>query len=265
VTTNPSLIDKLKALRTPVAAVSVVLAAVVTMLSQRSGLWPLAALVIVLTELSELWPARPRAKLRGKNLGSYLLMKAPALLVGTGVALIIALTPRLITQVSAAVLYAAWRIWWSNVRIDSSSGLAGLLVVQGVMFEAIFLMAAIWRTTPSGVVMAAVWAGSYLSVYSVLHRRGERGASVMAATWALVTTEISWVLLLWLFVYTATGGYVLVPQPALILTALAYCFGNIYLAQRQGSLSRARLTEYLLIGLILITIVITGTPWRGSI
>jgi hypothetical protein len=87
----------------------------------------------------------------------------------------------------------------------------------------------------------------------------------MAATWALVCTEISWVLLRWLFTYTVTGGYILVPQPMLILTALAYCFGSIYVSQRKGSLSRARLTEYLLIGLILIAIVVTGTPWRGSL
>jgi hypothetical protein len=69
----------------------------------------------------------------------------------------------------------------------------------------------------------------------------------------------------WLFTYTTAGGYLLVPQPALVLTALAYVFGSIYVAQREGKLSRGRLTEYLLIGLILIAIVAIGTSWRGSI
>jgi hypothetical protein len=116
-----------------------------------------------------------------------------------------------------------------------------------------------------------IWSGAVYrraagaATWGVVYRRGERAAGVMAATWGVVAVEIAWVLELWLFTYTSSGGYLLVPQPALILSALAYCFGSIYLSQRQGSLSRGRLTEYLLIGLILIAIVITGTPWRGSI
>jgi hypothetical protein len=81
----------------------------------------------------------------------------------------------------------------------------------------------------------------------------------------LVAAEVAWVLQLWLFTYTTAGGYILVPQPALILTALAYCFGSVYWSQRQGTLSKGRLTEYLLIGLVLIVIVAVGTSWRGSI
>jgi hypothetical protein len=115
------------------------------------------------------------------------------------------------------------------------------------------------------VVLFLVWMGAYLSVYAVLARRGERTAGVMAATWGVVCVEVAWVLLSWLFVYTIGGGYILVPQPALILTALAYCFGSIYLSQREGTLSRGRLGEYLVIGLILIGIVVIGTSWRGSI
>jgi len=139
-----------------------------------------------------------------------------------------------------------------------------LLVVQAVVFEAVFLMAAVWRS-PDVLVLALAWIGAYVSVYAVLSARGERAAGVMAATWAVITTEVGRVLLWWLFTYTMTGGYILVPQPALILTALAYCFGGIYLSQREGSLSRGRLAEYLLIGLILVGIVIVGTSWHGAV
>jgi hypothetical protein len=56
-----------------------------------------------------------------------------------------------------------------------------------------------------------------------------------------------------------------VPQPALVLVALAYCMGSIYTSAKQGKLSFSRLVEYLVIGLILVGMVIMGTSWRGSI
>lgn len=233
----------------------------VLILAQRTGLWPLAAAVVVAWEL---WSLRPGGAVVAAGRGRVVLERLPALLVGLSVVLIVALVPRLVTQVVIAGLYVAWRVWWSAQRAEAAAGLMNLLVVQAVMFEALFLMAAIWRTS-NWLVITLVWLGAYVSVYGALARRGERAAGLLAATWALICAEVSWVLLLWLFTYTMSGGYILVPQPALILTAMGYCFGSIYASQRQGNLSRGRLTEYLLIALILIAIVITGTPWRGTI
>jgi len=71
--------------------------------------------------------------------------------------------------------------------------------------------------------------------------------------------------MLWLITYTMRGGYVLVPQPALILTALSYVFGSVLASSRQGNLSRARLAEYMLIALVLVVIVVIGTSWRGNV
>jgi hypothetical protein len=238
------------------AAMSLVEAAAVFFLAKQNGLWPLAVGVVLVIELgARIWTPGERK----------LMERVPEVLMGVSVALVIAVAPRLVTQAVVAVAYGVWR-WWSAQRSDGQTGLFSLMLVQAAMFEAIFLMAAMpgWRL-PEWLVMVLVWLAAYLSVYSVLARRGERAAGVMAATWALIAVEVSWVLLRWLFVYTVTGGYLLVPQPALILTALAYCFGSIYVSQRQGNLSRGRLTEYLLIGLILIAIVITGTPWRGTL
>jgi hypothetical protein len=133
-----------------------------------------------------------------------------------------------------------------------------------VVFEALFLMAYIWRV-PRPLMLVLIWGAVYVTSYQALAQRGERAAGVLAAAWALVATEASWVFLTWLISYIVPGNYLVVPQPALVLTALAYCFGNIFLAQRGGSLNRARFTEYMLIGLILIWIVIAGTPWRGTL
>lgn len=247
----------------PGLVAAVVEAGLVLYLAQRQGLWVLALVVVAAFEL---WRVRPAGAAKSGRRGGELWKQMPALLMGMSVVLIVAVSPRLVTQVAVVLAYVVWRWWWGQSGVESQTRLANLLVLQAVMFEAVFLAAGVWRhSLPEWLVMVLVWAGAYLSVYEALVRRGERAAAVMAATWALVATEVSWVLLLWLFVYTLPGGYLIVPQAAVVLTALAYCFGNIYASQRQGSLSRGRLTEYLLIGLILIAIVITGTPWRGSI
>lgn len=232
-------------------------AAMVFFLAQQRGFWPLAVLLVAGIEL---WRARPGGPVAAGNRRAAALDRVPAIVVGVSAAVIIAVAPRLATQVAVAVLYGLWRVWWR----PSATSFIDLLIMQAVWLEALFLTAAIWRT-PHWAVLSLIWVGTYLSVYAFLVRRGERAASVMAATWALTCVQIAWVLLLWLFTYAMSGGYLLVPQPALILTALAYCFGSIYISQRQGTLSRGRLTEYLLIGLIMIAIVAVGTSWRGTV
>lgn len=244
---------------------AVLVAGAVLFLARMHGWWPVAMLVAALWEL---WPLRATAARAGWSSGLW--QRTNGVIVGLSVALIIALVPRLATQVLVAVLYAAWLMWSARVRRQGQAGnMLQLLVAQAAASEAVFLMEAIWRPGPVlnfvPLSLALIWVAAYTSVYATLASRGERTAGIMAATWSLVAVEVSWVLMLWLFTYTTAGGYLLVPQPALVLTALAYVFGSIYVAQREGKLSRGRLTEYLLIGLILIAIVAIGTSWRGSI
>jgi len=240
---------------------STVLAAAVLLPAQHGGLWPLAVLVVVVVEL---WPLRtvPRSEW-----GRIWQRQAPQVLMGSGIAMVITTSPRFVTQAVVTLAYVAWRTWWigESKLTNSKYDLPNLLLVLAVVYEALFLMAAVpaFRMSP-WLVLGLVWLASYAAVQAVLAGRGERMAKVMAATWALLCAEVTWVLLIWLFTYTLSGGYLLVPQPALVLTALAYCFGSIYVSQRAGKLSRGRLTEYLLIGLILIAVVITGTSWKGG-
>jgi hypothetical protein len=163
-----------------------------------------------------------------------------------------------------AGLYGAWLVWRELNPEAFSKSFVHLLLEQAVIFEAIFLMAAIWQT-PAWLTLIFVWMAAYLGVYATLTRRGDRSAGVMAATWGVVAVEVAWILLLWLITYTLSGGYVLVPQPALVLTALAYVMGSILASSRQGNLSRGRLAEYLMIAGVLVVIVVAGTSWRGNV
>lgn len=198
------------------------------------------------------------------ELKERLLQLAPELIVVWSTILTMAVLPRRLSQLVLLAGFAVWLAWRARSDEAATSTFVHLLLVQAIMFEGIFLSAAIWQT-PAWLILALVWAGAYLSVYSVLHRQNERTAGVVAATWAVIATEVSWVLMLWLVTYVLQqDGFVMVPQPALILTALAYVFGSIFLASRQGILSRSRLAEYLIIGLILVLIVVVETLWRHA-
>jgi hypothetical protein len=234
--------------------------AVVYGVIQNAPLWWLALIVATGIELRGLLAGH---KPTLKQLVAGVWERMPGLIVALSVILTVALLPRRASQIVILLAYGAWLVWRERVTAKAMATYLNLLLVQAVMFEAIFLASAIWQT-PSWLILLLVWTGSYASIYSILARRGDRSAGVMAATWAVIATEVSWVLLLWLVTYTNKGGFVMVPQPALILTALAYVFGSILLSSRQGLLSRARLGEYLVIGVILVLIVVVETLWRHA-
>jgi hypothetical protein len=96
----------------------------------------------------------------------------------------VAVSPRLADAGGGGWPVRGWQIWWAAQRRAGAEPLGNLLLVQVAVFEAVFLMAAVWRETPTWLVLILVWLGAYLSVYAALARRGERSAGVMAATWA---------------------------------------------------------------------------------
>jgi hypothetical protein len=184
-------------------------------------------------------------------------------IMGTCVVLVMTLIPRLASQIGLALAYTLWRWWWATGEAGRAS-LPNLLGLQAMISLAVFLMAVIWGI-PAWVLVALLWFLTYSTVLVVLTARREPGAQLLAAAWALIASELAWVLQFWLFTYTAQGGYVMIPQGVLVITALGYCFGSIYISARSGSLSRSRLFEYLAIGLVVIIMVVSGTSWKGAI
>jgi hypothetical protein len=214
------------------------------------------AIAFAIIILAELFPFRKTFKKSWVN-------AVPFILGGGSIAVIIALSPRALTQIFFGVSYVIWRSWRS-LSPGREQSFSEILILLGFVFEAIFLAAAVWRT-PAWICLIVLYATSYLLVYQGLHARGDRLARVLAATWSLIVVEVSWVFLTWLVTYVLGGTFLIVPQAALILTGLAYCFGGIYLSQRQQALTRGRLAEYLLIALLLVIIVASSTPWRGTL
>jgi hypothetical protein len=169
-----------------------------------------------------------------------------------------------LSQLILSVLLAAWIAWWHYFARGPKSAYIALGLSQFSATSAIFLAAAFWHW-PAVVVLITMWVSSYVIALWYMSLRGESAAHLLAATWALIVAEASWVFNIWLVNYVLGGGYVIVPQAAVVILGLGYCYLSIYLAHVQKTLSRRRLVEYIVIIGILLAIVVAGTRWNGAV
>lgn len=176
---------------------------------------------------------------------------------------LLALNPNWVGQVILAVSYGLWTWgrYYYNGRANFQIWQAGWL--EFVALSAAFSAEAIWHW-PVVLVLVLVYISS-LAVARAFFTGGERAVGALAAAWGLIVVEASLLFSVWLVQYVLPRDILLVPQPAVVITVLGYCFGSIYLAHSGSRLSRARLAEYAIIGLCLVVIVIAGTHWSGAL
>ncbi len=183
-------------------------------------------------------------------------------MVGLSLIILVVLNRLWGTEVALGLVYLVWRLA-ANRPDQLRLRLWRLGSAAFLMLAAIFTATAIWRW-PVFIVLVLVWLSSWL-VARELMVPGERAGEVLAAAWALVATEIAYLFAVWLVSYILPGNILVVPQAAIVLVALGYCFMNIYIAHINSKLSRSRLAEYAIIGLCLLIIVMAGTKWNGAI
>jgi hypothetical protein len=185
-------------------------------------------------------------------------------LVTLSTALLVALLPRLVTQLVLVAALVGWRVWIELGTVRPIAQLAVAGITQFVTLWAIFLAQSVWHW-PTILVLGLVWGSCWMVTRFVLAAYDDAAVSVLAVTWGLIAAECGWVFSLWQVQYILLNGWFIVPQAAIVLTALGYCLGGIYISHRRSELSRSRLLEYLMIGLALLAIVIAGTKWNGVI
>jgi hypothetical protein len=196
-------------------------------------------------------------------------------LSGVSVAVLVALMPGRLglivgrghfTPADGIVLaYAVWLVLLSGRWLKGHKNIVAGAVNQFVSTAAIFLAAAYWHWS-SLLVVALVWLASFLIANSVLIGQPERIRMVLSLTWALIAAETAWILSVWLVYHLQVWlGGLIIPQAAIVLTVLGYCFGGIYTSHKAAKLNRGRLIEYLAIGLTLLITVIAGTEWNKII
>lgn len=227
---------------------SLALAAGLWLLVAVWGLWPLGVVLAALADAP--WRTRGR--------GAW-----PWLRLLSSVVAVVALAtyPASVwLKLIPAGLLVAYRVWLLAERRPVAQAWA----LQVLGLEALFVWMAVGGMSRTwGAIL--VWVLAYLTTREAIASTAGEMASTLAATWALVAAEIGWVLSAWLVTYVLFGLGWLIPQPALVLSGIGYCFGSIYLAQRQGQLNRWRFAELIAVGAILIIIVVVGTNWRATV
>ncbi len=181
----------------------------------------------------------------------------------TFLVLLLALNTSLVGQIILAIGYGLWRLGRSHYASSASFQVWQAGWLQFSALAAAFGAEAIWHW-PVVLVLAMVYLAS-LVIARAFFSGGERAVGALAAAWGLIVVEASLLFSVWLVQYVLPKGVLLVPQPAVVITVLGYCFGSIYMAHSRSRLSRARLAEYAIIGLCLVVIVIAGTRWSGAI
>ena len=169
-----------------------------------------------------------------------------------------------VTQITLALLYATWLLFLPRLRRASSGQIAIAGVNQFMLTTVVFLAAAFWHW-PNIAVMVIMWAASYLNAWWYLEQTGERASRILAATWALIVAEVSWVLYIWQvnYIITADLALLIIPQAAVVILGLGYAIASVHAAHTQKRLSRRRLIEYVALAGVLLAIIIAGTRWNG--
>ncbi len=224
----------------------------------------IAAVLVMIPPLL-LWNSEGRG-------ASGMVAATPQAVMGLAVVLLISLSRPpvgspvfpVISQVALAAAYGTWMIAYGKLRELPAVRLLMAGAIQFAGVAAAFLAAAYWHW-PDLLVIAAVWAVSYAAAWCYLEERRERASRILAATWALVVGEISWVLQIWQvnYIIPKDRGFLIIPQIALITLGLGYCMASIYMTHSRKQLSRRRLIEYVAIAALLLTIVVAGTQWNG--
>lgn len=241
----------------PGGLLSTLYGVVVILLGAFLHLLPLALLVIAAAELY-------RARRRGYMNSPGLIHASSVWLASLSAVVFIGLQANHITQVVLALVYGVWRWWLIHYQHDEKHALGVAGVTALASLSAIYLAAAVWHLS-GFIIVALTWAACWLVGMRMLEGTEDRAKPVLVSAWSLIAAECAWLFSLWLVTYIILNGLLLLPQAAVVITALGYCLSGIYLSHKRSQLSRARLVEYLLVGLVLLVVVIAGTKWSSVI
>ncbi len=130
-------------------------------------------------------------------------------------------------------------------------------------FNVAALLVAQWHW-PVVLVMVLLWLVSYVvSLFWILEY--SKSPQVLAGLWAFLVVELFWVVSRWLILYTVPHTPILISQIGLIVTALAYCWGGIYIHHKNKTLKRSLVFEYIVVASVVFLILVALSKWSVSI
>lgn len=223
------------------------------------GLWAWGGLVLLLSDILYRFN---KIRIYGKKEKFSLFLYSIIRLSLFG---LIVLQPSIYSKIGLIIIFIS-SIFWLTPHRKTNHGYPISIVAIGqfLTLSTIFSAQMLWHT-PLYLSLIMSWGTSFIIAECLLLSLDESNHQIIAAAWALIVTEISWILSVWQVGYVLPREILIIPQPAIITTGLGYCLGGIYLAHSQNRLNRIKLIEYLIVGLLILGIVISGTNWRGTV
>lgn len=151
-----------------------------------------------------------------------------------------------------------------EIRVTTHPRLEGLisLVLIILTINVASLMQVLWHWPPV-FIMVFVWVLTFIiALWWLLPFVGRMEG--LAAIWALVCVELTWIMSRWIVLYQVPRLKVIISQPALIIASLAYSWGGMYYHHKKGTLTRPLLLEYLAVSSIVFILVVMLTKWTAG-
>ncbi len=172
-------------------------------------------------------------------------------------ALLVAYGQDLSMQWGVVGLYLLWQLLIKPLEDTSGRGMQALYAIA-IGIGTVFLYKGTLGIAPM------ILLGWLIGMVSASHFLGGGDDDIRrlgGVIWALLVSQFVWIFAHWTVLYPFFDGRVLIPQAAIVITAIAYVFGNIYHDHSQRRLGKKRLYGYLgFIGFIVIGLAI-GSEW----
>lgn len=155
-------------------------------------------------------------------------------------------------------LYIAWVVY---LKPQSRELMVG---VQSLLTHLIGLTALFWLADeiPEMLLVVVAWLIGLSASRHFLSHFEEPLTRLISFGWAYIVAQLSWILNRWLVTYPLADDIVL-PQPAIVVTLLAYITGSLYYLNTQGKLRRVYLRQYIMIGAVILLVIMWQTDWQA--
>lgn len=156
-------------------------------------------------------------------------------------------------------LYIIWLLW---VKPKSTEIWVG---VQSLLTYFMGLSALFWLADdiPESVLVILAWLIALSAGRHFISHFEETLIRVLSFGWAFFVAQLAWLSNRWLVIYPVASDLV-IPQIAIVVTLIAYVLGSLYYLNFKGTLKRAYLRQYVLLGCAILFTIILLTDWSGS-
>jgi hypothetical protein len=184
---------------------------------------------------------------------------SPDLIVNLSFVVLLVQATTVATNVVLTALYMLWLIWLKPKSSQSAVGLQALATLF------IGLSAVFWLSDDLNeiLIVLGTWGIALSASRHFLSHFEEPLVRVISLGWALVVAQLVWLSNRWLIIYPISDDLV-IPQPAVTITLLAYICGTLYLLAQHGNLRRSITRNYLVIGTVILFIILWTADWSIS-